>query len=90
MTHSYRVLSLRPWVAGLLLWVFALAAVAAVPVHIVRSDLKPLIRAAFESKVQFAVVVPYSVSVASAGTWTTAGGVATWTYAMQVPTGSIL
>jgi len=86
MTHSYRVPSLRSWVAGLLLWVFALAATAAVPVHVVRSDLKPLIRAAFESKVQFAVVVPYSVSAASAGTWKTSGGVATWTYAMQVPT----
>jgi lysyl endopeptidase len=59
---------------------------AAVPVDIVKTDLKPLIRAAIDSPVQFAVLVPHSVSTASGGSWSSANGQATWRYAVQVPT----
>ena len=62
------------------------AAAAAVPVHTVRTDLKPLIRAASRSPVQFAVLLPHAVSSASGGSWSSAGGQATWSYAVQVPT----
>ena len=65
---------------------FAAAALAAVPVHVVRTDLKPLIRAAADSPVQFAVLVPYAVSTARDGTWSSTNGQATWRYAVQVPT----
>lgn len=69
-----------------LLSMFAAGAVAAVPVHIVKTDLKPLIRAGFDSPVQFAVLVPHAVSVASGGSWSTSAGRATWRYAVEVPT----
>jgi hypothetical protein len=70
-----------------LIWVgCAASTLAAVPVHIVKSDLKPLIRAAIESPVQFAVLVPHAVSASTVGTWTTTGQRATWSYAAQVPT----
>lgn len=72
--------------ASLLSMIATSVAVAAVPVHVVKTDLRPLIRAAFQSHVQFAVSVPHSVSSATDGFWTTAGGVATWRYAVQVPT----
>jgi hypothetical protein len=62
------------------------AAAAAEPVHTVRTDLRPLIRAASQSPVQFAVLVPHAVSTASGGTWSSANGRATWRYAVQVPT----
>ncbi len=62
------------------------AAVAAVPVHTIHTDLKPLIRAASRSPVQFAVLVPHAVSSASGGSWSSAHGRATWSYAVQVPT----
>ncbi len=64
----------------------ATVAVAAVPVHIVKTDLKPLIRAGFDSPVQFAVLVPHAVSAASGGSWSVAAGRATWQYAVDVPT----
>lgn len=64
----------------------ALAAPAGVPVHIVKADLKTLIRAAADSPVQFAVLVPHTVSTNSAGTWSTADGRATWRYAVDIPT----
>lgn len=51
-----------------------------------RTNLEPLIRAAADSPVQFAVPVPHSASTASSGTWSVAGGRATWRYAVQVPT----
>ncbi len=35
---------------------------------------------------QFAVLVPHTVSTTTGGTWSTAAGVATWNYAVQVPT----
>ena len=35
---------------------------------------------------QFAVPVPHSASTATSGTWSVAGGKATWSYAVQVPT----
>ena len=53
---------------------------------VVRTNLEPLIRAAADSPVQFAVPVPHAASTASSGTWSVAGGQATWRYAMQVPT----
>ncbi len=77
---------LRAAAAAFLLLIFAEAAVAAVPVYIVKADLKPLIRAAYQSPVQFAVLVPHAASTATAGTWSTAGDRATWQYAVQVPT----
>ena len=52
----------------------------------VRANLEPLIRAAADSPVQFAVPVPHSASTAASGTWSVAGGQATWRYAVQVPT----
>jgi lysyl endopeptidase len=65
---------------------FAVAAFAGVPVHIVKTDLKPLIRAGMDSPVQFAVLVPHAVSATSDGSWSTADGRATWRYAVDVPT----
>lgn len=53
---------------------------------VVRTNLEPLIRAAADSPVQFAVPVPHSASTAASGTWSVAGGQATWRYAVQVPT----
>jgi hypothetical protein len=55
-------------------------------VDTVTRDLRPLIRAAFASQVQFAVNVPYAASTATAGTWSTSGGRATWQYAVRIPT----
>ncbi len=56
-------------VLAALVLTFAAAALAAgVPVHIVKTDLKPLIRAGFNSPVQFAVLVPHAVSTSSGGT----------------------
>lgn len=71
---------------SMLLSLFAGAAVAAVPVHVVKTDLKAGIRAGMQSPVQFAVLVPHSASAGSTGTWSTSDGQATWTYAVQVPT----
>ena len=65
---------------------FALGAAAATPVHIVRTDLRPLIRAAYRNQVQFAVVVPHIASTVTDGTWSISGGTATWRYTVQVPT----
>jgi hypothetical protein len=64
----------------------ARAATPPVKVDTVTRDLRPLIRAAFASEVQFAVNVPYAVSTKSAGTWSTSGGRATWQYAVRIPT----
>ena len=47
---------------AVLLPAFAHAASAAVAVHIVKTDLKPLIRAAADSPVQFAVLIPHTAS----------------------------
>jgi hypothetical protein len=66
--------------------IFAQPVAAAVPVHIVKTDLRPLIRAAVESPVQFAVSVPHAVSTTNGGSWSAAAGVATWNYALRVPT----
>lgn len=72
--------------AAVLIYGFAASAFAAVPVHVVKSDLKPLIRAAVRSPVQFAVSVPHAVSTSTGGTWSATGQLATWTYAARVPT----
>ncbi len=65
---------------------FATSGFAAVAVHIVKSDLKPLIRAAVGSQVQFAVSLPLALSSSTGGTWSTAGRLASWNYAVRVPT----
>jgi hypothetical protein len=84
------VINGRWWAFGcaltILVATFAGPGLAAVPVHIVKSDLRPLIRAGAQSSVQFAVLVPYVVSPTTGGTWSSAGSIATWTYAVQVPT----
>jgi len=59
---------------------------AALAAFVVRTDLAPLIRAAADSPVQFAVPVPHSASTAGSGSWSVTGGEATWSYAVQVPT----
>jgi hypothetical protein len=59
---------------------------AAVPVRVVRTDLKPLIRAAYRSQVQFAVLIPHAASAAKDGKWSVEGDRAIWRYAVQVPT----
>ncbi|MGO9801830.1 MAG: hypothetical protein ACLPTM_16165 [Steroidobacteraceae bacterium] len=69
-----------------LLLTFTLAARAAPAVFVVRADLGSLIRAAADSPVQFAVPVPHAASTATSGSWSVAGGEATWRYAVQVPT----
>jgi hypothetical protein len=61
-------------------------AAPAVTAFVVRTHLEPLIRAAADSPVQFAVPVPHSASTAASGSWSVAGGQATWRYAVQVPT----
>jgi lysyl endopeptidase len=82
--HTHR----RVFVGALaiLLLTLAMSVSAAVPVHVVKTDLRPLIRASIQSRVQFAVSVPDSASTATSGTWTTEGDTATWRYAVQIPT----
>jgi hypothetical protein len=64
----------------------AAAAVAVVPVHIVKTDIRPLIRAGATSPTQFAVQVPYAISTTNAGNWSVENGRATWHYAVRIPT----
>jgi hypothetical protein len=71
---------------AVLLATFAGSAQAAVIVHTVKTDLRPLIQEGAKSAVQFAVLVPHTVSTATGGAWSSAGGVATWKYAVKVPT----
>lgn len=61
------------------------ASFAAVPVRVIKTDLKPLIRESAQSPVQFAVLVPHSASTTDAGTWSVTRGRATWNYAVRVP-----
>lgn len=63
----------------------ARAAPAAAPL-VVRANLEPLIRAAADSPVQFAVPLPHAASTASSGSWSVTGAAATWSYAVRVPT----
>jgi hypothetical protein len=77
---------LRAAVAGSVLMSLCALARAAIPVDIVKTDLRPLIRDAASTPVQFAVNVPYKVSPDTAGSWSTASGVSTWQYAVSVPT----
>ncbi len=76
----------RRVIAAALLAMVSSAAYSAIPVQVAKTDLKPLIRAAVRSEVQFAVPVPHSASTASAGIWSVARGRATWNYAVRVPT----
>lgn len=80
--------SRRRFCAAVLTMLVGSYAVAAptVPLRIVRTDLRPLIRAAMTSPVQFAVLVPFKASTSTDGTWSTAGDQATWRYAVQIPT----
>ena len=71
---------------SLLIYSAAAGAAPAAAVFVVRTNLEPLIRAAADSPVQFAVPVPHAASTAASGTWSIAGGRATWRYAVQVPT----
>lgn len=78
---------LHPYVfAAALLTLVSTAIFAAAPVHVVKTDLTPLIRAAAQSPVQFAVLVPHSASTTGAGMWSVARGRATWNYTVRVPT----
>ncbi len=67
--------------------IYAAAAGAApvVAAFVVRTNLEPLIRAAADSPVQFAVPVPHAASTAASGSWSVAAGQGTWRYAVQVP-----
>jgi hypothetical protein len=57
------------------------------PVETLRTDLRPLIKAAATTPVQFAVLVPHSVSARSNGHWSIAQtGSAEWSYAVRIPT----
>ena len=76
----------RAFLLAVLFSVIATSVGAAVPVHVVKADLRTLIRAAIESRVQFAVSVPHTASTVAQGTWTTEGDTAVWRYAVQVPT----
>jgi len=69
-----------------LIFIAPAPAAPAVAVRVVRTDLEPLIRAAADSAVQFAVPVPHTASTADAGSWSIEGDEATWHYAVQVPT----
>jgi len=71
---------------SLLIYSAAAGAAPAAAAFVVRTNLAPLIRAAAGSPVQFAVPIPHTASTAASGTWETAGGQATWRYAVQVPT----
>src|SRR5579863_6680992 len=75
---------LHPYVfAAALLTLVSTAIFAAAPVHVVKTDLTPLIRAAAQSPVQFAVLVPHSASTTGAGMWSVARGRATWNYTVR-------
>src|SRR5579862_8252989 len=62
------------------------AAAARVAVHTVKADLRPLIRAAADSPVQFAVAVAHAAATSDSGSWSVSHGQATWEYAVRVPT----
>jgi hypothetical protein len=58
---------------------------AAAQIDTVATDLKPLIRKAALSPVQFAVHVPHAVSAATMGRWTVTANRAEWRYAVHIP-----
>jgi hypothetical protein len=53
---------------------------------VLKVDLKPMIRAAATSRVQFAVPVPHRASAAKDGNWRVVGSRSEWHYAVQIPT----
>jgi lysyl endopeptidase len=61
------------------------AVVLAAPVHVLKIDLKPGIRAGVSAPTQFAVLVPHRVSTANSGTWSVRDGLAIWEYSVAVP-----
>lgn len=64
-----------------------MSASVAIQVDSVKTDLKPLIRAASENRVQFAVHVPHRLSLAKDGQWTNfpARARSEWRYAIRIP-----
>src|SRR5882762_4868612 len=70
----------------LALMALALSASAMAAPVVVKVDLKPLIRAAASSIVQFAVPVAHSASASKDGHWLKVGEREEWHYAVQVPT----
>jgi hypothetical protein len=77
---------LRAACALAVLTAVALGASAVAAPVVVKVDLKPLIRAAAWSKVQFAVPVAHVASAANDGHWRKVGNRQEWQYAVQVPT----
>src|SRR5260221_6722754 len=75
--------TLRLTLALIALALFASATAAPV---VVKVDLKPLIRAAASSKVQFAVPVAHSASASKDGHWRRVGEREEWQYEVQVST----
>ena len=58
----------------------------AAPVDVVNVDFGSMIAQAAKERNRFALEVPHQLTVDRAGKWVVSGGVATWTYAVQVPT----
>jgi hypothetical protein len=57
------------------------------PVETLRTDLRPLIKAAASTPEQFAVLVPHSVTARSNGQWTAQStGSMQWSYSIRIPT----
>jgi hypothetical protein len=60
---------------------------AAGPIETLRTDLRPMIKAAANTPVQFAVHVPHRVSARSNGQWVTISSAsAEWSYSIRIPT----
>lgn len=76
-------ISVLPWALMAALLCGSVAAAAPV---VVKIDLKPLIRSAAASKVQFAVPVAHAATASKDGQWRKVGDQAQWRYAVQVPT----
>ena len=55
-------------------------------VDLVKTDLRALIREGASHPNQFAVDVPHAVSPTTAGSWSSAGPMAEWSYAVRIPT----
>jgi lysyl endopeptidase len=70
---------------GGLAFALSVSAFAATP-ETIHLDLRPLIRQAAKTQVQFAVSVPHDISTHSAGTWSETAGIARWHYATRIPT----
>jgi hypothetical protein len=74
------------WLSAIAMTAFSSLSIAAIGVERLQVDLAPLIDTAVRQPTRFAVDVPHQVSSANGGHWNSAQGVATWTYAIQIPT----